>query len=100
MTLPPSLRDARDKFRETALSFGLDVYETVFEVVSWDEMLEVASFGGFPLRYPHWRFGMEFERLAKSHVYGLSRIYELVINNDPCVAYLQEANELRIRSRA
>jgi stage V sporulation protein R len=36
---------------------------------------------------------MEYERLSKSHVYGLSRIYELVINHDPCYAYLLEANE-------
>ena len=37
---------------------------------------------------------MEYERLRKQHHYGLGRIYEMVINNDPCYAYLQESNEL------
>jgi stage V sporulation protein R len=37
---------------------------------------------------------MEYERLRKQHHYGLGRIYEMVINNDPCYAYLQESNAL------
>ena len=57
-------------------------------------MNEVAAFGGFPVRYPHWRFGMEFEQLSKSYDYGLSKIYEMVINNDPAYAYLLEGNSL------
>ena len=57
-------------------------------------MHEVAAFGGFPMRYPHWRFGMEYEHLSKSHVYGLSKIYEMVINNNPGYAYLLEGNSL------
>src|SRR5690606_36171488 len=54
----------------------------------------VAAYGGFPTRYPHWRFGMEFEQLAKNTEYGLSKIYELVINNNPAIAYLLEGNSL------
>src|SRR5262245_57866004 len=55
-------------------------------------MNEVAAYGGFPTRYPHWRFGMEYEHLKKSYSYGLHKIYEMVINNDPCTAYLLECN--------
>jgi len=76
-----------------AKAFGLDFFETIFEVITFDEMNMVASYGGFPSRYPHWKFGMEYERLAKSYEYGLSRIYEMVINNDPCYAYLLESNQ-------
>jgi stage V sporulation protein R len=94
MNLTVELRRARDEIRASAREFGLDFYETIFELVTWEEMNEVASYGGFPIRYPHWRFGMEYERLAKGSIYGLSKIYELVINNDPCIAYLQEANEI------
>ncbi len=94
MNLPAELVCARDEIREVARGFGLDFFEVVFEMVTCEEMNEVASFGGFPIRYPHWRFGMDYERLSKGHTYGLSRIYELVINNDPCIAYLQESNEL------
>ena len=57
-------------------------------------MNEIAAYGGFPNRYPHWRFGMEYERLAKSYEYGLSKIYEMVINNNPSYAYLLEGNSL------
>jgi len=60
----------------------------------YETMNQVASYGGFPQRYPHWRFGMEYESLRKRHFYGLGRIYEMVINNDPCYAYLQESNQL------
>jgi stage V sporulation protein R len=63
-------------------------------MVSYDQMNEIAAYGGFPNRYPHWRFGMDYERLAKSSEYGLSKIYELVINNNPSVAYLLEGNSL------
>ena len=37
---------------------------------------------------------MEYERLRKSHTYGLGKIYEMVINNDPCYAYLLRCNQL------
>ena len=47
---------------------------------------------GFPNRYPHLRFGMEYERLSKSFAYGLHKIDEMVINNDPCYAYLLQCN--------
>jgi stage V sporulation protein R len=94
MNLTAALRAARDTIRGTARDAGLDFFEVIFELVTWEEMNEVASYGGFPIRYPHWRFGMEYDRLSKGSTYGLSRIYELVINNDPCIAYLQEANEL------
>lgn len=52
----------------------------------------VASYGGFPTRYPHWRFGMEFIQMQKSYEYGLSKIYEMVINTDPSYAYLMDCN--------
>src|SRR2546422_4697448 len=37
---------------------------------------------------------MEYEYLQKSYSYGLSKIYEMVINNDPCYAYLLECNQI------
>ena len=92
--LGPELLGWRDKIKGIAESEGLDFFETRFEMVSYDKMSEIAAYGGFPTRYPHWRFGMEYERLSKSHTYGLSKIYELVINSNPCYAYLLEGNEL------
>ncbi len=79
---------------DLARGAGLDFFETRFELVDFETMQEIAAYGGFPQRYPHWRFGMEFERLRKQHVYGLGKIYEMVINNDPCYAYLVTDNSL------
>ncbi|MBY0315769.1 MAG: SpoVR family protein [Bdellovibrionales bacterium] len=90
--LPPDLEKARVKILEFAKKYGLDCYETIFELITYDQMSQFAAYGGFPVRYPHWRFGMEYERLSKSYEYGLSKIYEMVINNDPCYAYLMEGN--------
>src|SRR6185436_9227112 len=86
------LRAIQDSILEAARGFGLDPLRTVFELVAHDELNEVAAFGGFPTRFPHWRFGMEYEQLSKGYSYGLSKIYELVINNDPCYAYLMKSN--------
>lgn len=91
--LTPELEKARVRICGLAKDVGLDFYDTIFELVTYDQMNMIASYGGFPVRYPHWRFGMEYEQLAKGYEYGLSKIYELVINNDPCYAYLMEGNE-------
>jgi len=90
--LTPRLSELRDEIRGYAVDFGLDFFEVIYELVDFDEMNMIAAFGGFPTRYPHWRFGMQFEELQKSYSYGLSKIYELVINNDPCYAYLMRSN--------
>jgi stage V sporulation protein R len=92
--LTPELAAIRDETRELAKSYGLDFYEVIYELVDHDELNMIASYGGFPVRYPHWRWGMEYEQLSKSYQYGLSKIYELVINNDPCYAYLMRSNAI------
>ncbi|MCB0391813.1 MAG: SpoVR family protein [Bdellovibrionales bacterium] len=93
-SLTPELEESRKKIKKIAESVGLDFFETIFELVPYNKLNEIAARGGFPVRYPHWRWGMEYEQLSKSYEYGLSKIYELVINNDPCYAYLMEGNEL------
>src|SRR6516162_4245774 len=90
--LPPDLRALKEEIEKHARSYGLDFYETIFEVLEGEDLNEVAAYGGFPTRYPHWSFGMSFEELKKGYDYGLSKIYEMVINNDPCYAYLMRCN--------
>lgn len=92
--LPTELEQARTEIRWHAVDFGLDFFEVIFEVVDFQRMNEVAAYMGFPQRYPHWRWGMEYERLRRSYDYGLHRIYEMVINTDPCYAYLLGSNNL------
>ena len=92
--LPAELRDLQLKTEQHAKDFGLDFYDTIFEVLDYDELSEIAALGGFPTRYPHWRFGMEYQQLSKGYRYGLQKIYEMVINNDPCYAYLLRCNQM------
>ena len=73
---------------------GLDYYPIVIEFVRYDEMSELASYGGFPVRYPHWRWGMEYEQLARGYEFNQYRISEMVINTKPCYIYCMDSNTL------
>jgi stage V sporulation protein R len=90
--LSPELLAHMQAIKAKAIEYGLDFFEVVYEVLPFEVMNQIAAYGGFPTRYPHWRWGMEYEKLSKRDAYGLGRIYEMVINNDPCYAYLQESN--------
>jgi len=73
---------------------GLDYFPIVVEFVTYDEISELASYGGFPVRYPHWRWGMEYEELSKGYEYGKHRISEMIINNDPSYIFCLDSNTL------
>ena len=88
----PELLALQADVEARARDAGLDVPEIVYELVDHRELNEIAAYGGFPVRYPHWRFGMEYDRLIKGHAWGLQRIYELVVNTQPVVAYLLRHN--------
>ncbi len=90
---PAALERERREIEAVAREQGLDFFDTIFEMLDFDQINQVAAYGGFPQRYPHWRFGMQYEKLRKQHTYGLGKIYEMVINNDPCYAYLLSDNE-------
>src|SRR6476659_4275145 len=92
--LPLELARLRDEIRGYAEGYGLDFFETIFEMVDYDQINSLAALGGFPVRYPHWRFGMEYDQLQKGYEWGLQKIYEMVINTDPSYAYLMKANSL------
>jgi stage V sporulation protein R len=89
---PAYLRDIQEEIEGYARGFGLDFFPILYEVLDYKTMNEVAAYGGFPTRYPHWRFGMDYEQLSKSYEWGLSKIYEMVINTNPAYAYLLEGN--------
>ncbi|MFQ5407272.1 MAG: SpoVR family protein [Anaerolineales bacterium] len=91
--LTSELRAIQSQIEGYAREFGLDFFDVNYELLDYRMLNQVAAYGGFPTRYPHWRFGMEYERLSKSYAYGLHRIYEMVLNTDPCVAYLLASNQ-------
>lgn len=82
----------KNEIEEYAIEYGLDFFPQVFEVCDYDTINILAAQGGFPSRYPHWKFGMDYDQLSKGYTYGLQKIYEMVINTDPCYAYLLQAN--------
>ncbi|MBC7690928.1 MAG: SpoVR family protein [Methylotenera sp.] len=91
--LTPELVAIRDEIRGYAQGYGLDFFDTIFEMVDHEQINAFAAFGGFPVRYPHWRFGMDYDQLSKGYEYGLQKIYEMVINTNPSYAYLMKAND-------
>ncbi|MFT7169684.1 MAG: stage V sporulation protein R [Paracoccaceae bacterium] len=91
-SLPGRLLEAAELAESVASEAGLTFFDVVFEMLDAREVNALAAYGGFPTRYHSWRFGMEYESLARGHEWGLSKIYELVINHDPTVAYLVRSN--------
>ena len=92
--LPSDLAKVRDQIRRYAEDYGLSFFEVIFEMVDHEQINSLAALGGFPVRYPHWRFGMDYDQLAKGYAWGLQKIYEMVINTDPVYAYLMKANSM------
>lgn len=87
------LRDAIDSAWEEALKFGLDPFPTHFELVPATIMYEFASYG-IPGRFSHWTHGKSYYRQKMQYDFGLSKIYEMVINTNPSYAFLMEMNDL------
>src|SRR5215471_13656280 len=73
--------------------FGLDPFPTRFEVVPATVMYEVGSYA-LPGRYSHWSFGKAYHKMKTMYDFGLSKIYEVVINSNPAYAFLLENNSL------
>lgn len=81
-----------------AAAAGLDFYPQEFEICSYEDMLAYEAYSGMPSRYPHWSFGKAYERLRTLYKYNLSGLpYEMVINANPCLAYLMRDNSLLLQ---
>jgi hypothetical protein len=74
-----------------ARQLGLDFIDVIFEVVPQDIMSEVAAYG-LPTRARHWSYGKVYNRQRVHGQMGLSKIYEIVLNNDPGYAFLLDTN--------
>ncbi|WP_410767149.1 SpoVR family protein [Haloferax sp. DFSO60] len=77
-----------------ATKLGLDPYPVNYWVVNYDEMNQLIAYGGFQRRYPHWRWGMTYDRQRKTDQFGMGKAFEIVNNDDPSNAFLQESNSL------
>ena len=79
---------------ELARKLGLDPYRVNYWVVTNEEMNQLIAYDGFQTRYPHWRWGMKYDRQRKQSQFGLGKAFEIVNNDDPANAFLQESNSL------
>lgn len=85
--------------RQCAESFKLDTYPTQLEVISAEQMLDAYASVGMPVNYRHWSFGKQFISSEKNYRRGhMGLAYEIVINSDPCIAYLMEENTLPMQA--
>ena len=92
--IPPELKKLIPDILKACTDFGLDYYPTVIQMLTHDEMSEVASYGGFPVRYPHWKWGMEYEEMQRGYMHGMHKIYEMIINTNPSYIYCLNSNTL------
>ncbi|MDY7221645.1 SpoVR family protein [Halalkalibacterium halodurans] len=87
------LQHAIEEITEIAEGFGLDFYPMRYEICPADIIYTFGAYG-MPTRYTHWSFGKQFYKMKLQYDLGLSKIYELVINSDPCYAFLLDSNSL------
>tara|TARA_Y100000034_G_scaffold117749_1_gene157582 strand:+ start:29134 stop:30729 length:1596 start_codon:yes stop_codon:yes gene_type:complete len=93
--IPREIQELMPTIVEELDKWGLDYYPPIIEMLEYDQMSEVAAYGGFPVRYPHWKWGMEYDELARGYEFGYSKIYEMVVNTSPyCYIYCLHSNDL------
>lgn len=79
-------------------SEGLDCFPQEYEICRYEDMICFEAYAGMPSRYPHWSFGKAYERKKTLYRYNLEGLpYEMVINSDPCIAYLMKDNTLLLQ---
>ena len=87
------LHKAIEEITEIANHFGLDFFPMHYEICPAEIIYTIGAYG-MPTRYSHWSFGKQFHKMKLQYDLGLSQIYELVINSNPCYAFLLDTNTL------
>ncbi|NRF36535.1 SpoVR family protein [Bacillus velezensis] len=87
------LQRAIEEITDIAKGFGLDFYPMRYEICPAEIIYTFGAYG-MPMRFSHWSFGKQFHKMKLHYDLGLSKIYELVINSNPCYAFLLDSNSL------
>jgi stage V sporulation protein R len=88
------LEEVVDEASNLAQKLGLDPYPVNYWIVDYSEMNELIAYGGFQQRYPHWRWGMKYDRQQKQGQFLGGKAFEIVNNDNPAHAFLQISNTL------
>ena len=87
-----------EKIEKKVEEYGLDFYPQEFEIIGFNDMIGYESYVGMPSRYPHWSFGKSYEKNKMLYSLNLTGLpYEMVINSDPCLAYLMKDNTVLLQ---
>lgn len=82
-----------------AKNFQLDTYPNQIELITSEQMMDAYSSSGMPLNYNHWSFGKQFVQTQQQYQRGqMGLAYEIVINSNPCIAYLMEENTMMMQA--
>jgi stage V sporulation protein R len=82
-----------------ARNYGLDTYRHQLEIITAEQMMDAYAAIGMPVYYHHWSFGKHFLETENRYKRGqMGLAYEIVINSDPCIAYLMEENTLTMQA--
>jgi len=93
------IEQAHEEIRRVAEDFGLDTYPNQLEIITAEQMMDAYASVGMPVSYHHWSFGKHFLSTEKSYKRGqMGLAYEIVINSNPCIAYLMEENSLTMQA--
>ena len=93
------LQDYQQEIARVAQGYALDTYPIQLEIITAEQMIDAYASAGMPIGYYHWSYGKRFlatERAYKRGQMGLA--YEIVINSNPCIAYLMEENTMPMQA--
>jgi spore cortex formation protein SpoVR/YcgB (stage V sporulation) len=93
------IQDYDREIARVAAEFQLDTYPNQIEIITSEQMMDAYASVGMPLNYNHWSFGKEFVHTQQSYQRGqMGLAYEIVINSNPCIAYLMEENTMMMQA--
>ncbi len=77
----------------------LDTYPNQIEIITSEQMMDAYAAVGMPIHYHHWSFGKHFVGVDHAYKRGqMGLAYEIVINSNPCIAYLMEENTMAMQA--
>ncbi|WP_018692676.1 SpoVR family protein [Algicola sagamiensis] len=93
------LREYDKEISRVAEFYRLDTYPNQIEVIAAEQMMDAYSSVGMPIGYQHWSYGKRFIQTEQGYKRGqMGLAYEIVINSDPCIAYLMEENTITMQA--
>lgn len=93
------LQDYLKEIERVAALYKLSAYPNQIEVITAEQMMDAYAGIGMPIGYTHWSFGKRFIETEQGYKRGqMGLAYEIVINSNPCIAYLMEENTITMQA--